>query len=112
MTVADSDDADGFAPTCHNLVDRERYNSAFGYMDAQTRSRPNLTIRAAAEARKVLFAPGSSPPKACGVGDWDFVLTRRPFLTFSELQLWDEGVDALARRLDVVDVAVRESTVS
>ena len=33
-----------------------------------------------------------APPKACGVGDWDFVLTRRPFLTFSELQLWDEGV--------------------
>ena len=51
-----------------------------------------------------------APPKACGVGDWDFVLTQRLFLTFSELQVRVDGVYALTNRLDVVDVAVREST--
>ena len=49
------DDVDGLAPTCFNTVDRERWNSAFGYMDAPTRSRPNLRILAESEARH----PGS-----------------------------------------------------
>merc|ERR1719456_1644149 len=61
------DDVDGLAPTCLNVVDRQRWNSAYGYMDAQTRARPNLTIRPDTEVVKVLFAPNSSPPKACGV---------------------------------------------
>ena len=38
------------------------------------------------------------------------VLTQRPFLNFSELQLWDEGVSTISRHRDAVDVAVREST--
>jgi len=38
------------------------------------------------------------------------VLTQCPFLKFSELQLWDEGVSTISRHRDAVDVAVREST--
>ena len=37
-------------------------------------------------------------------------LTQRLFLNFSELQVRVDGVNALPRRLDVVDVAVREPT--
>jgi len=38
------------------------------------------------------------------------VLTQRPFLTFSELQLWEDGVSTTSRHLHFIDGAVREST--
>ena len=37
-------------------------------------------------------------------------MTQCLFPTFSELQLWEDGVDATSRHRDAVDVAVREST--
>ena len=37
-------------------------------------------------------------------------LTRRPFLKFSELQLWEDGVATTSRHLYTIDGAVREST--
>ena len=37
-------------------------------------------------------------------------MTQRLFLTFSELQLWEDGVSATSRHLHSIDVAVREST--
>ena len=36
-------------------------------------------------------------------------MTQCLFPTFSELQLWEDGVDALTRRLDVVDGAATVS---
>ena len=39
-----------------------------------------------------------------------FVPTRRLFLKFSELQLWDDGVSTMSRHLYTIDGAVREST--
>ena len=41
---------------------------------------------------------------------WFIVLTQRLFLSFSELQVRVDGVNAMPRRRDAVDVAVREST--
>ena len=37
-------------------------------------------------------------------------MTQRPFPTFSELQLCEDGVSTISRHRDAVDVVVREST--
>ena len=55
------DDVDGLAPVCLNIVDRERWSSAFGYMDAATRARPNLAIRAETEACRCLDGVAGLP---------------------------------------------------
>ena len=52
------------------------------------------------------FAKAGEPQKAI---DLFAVLTQRLFPTVSELQLWEDGVGAMPRRRDAVDVAVRES---
>ena len=46
----------------------------------------------------------------CGMAEIETVLTQRLFLNVSELQLRVDGVNAMPRRLDAVDVAVREPT--
>ena len=53
------------------------------------------------------FAKAGEPQKAI---DLFAVLTQRPFLNFSELQVRVDGVGETSRHRDAVDMAVREST--
>ena len=48
-------------------------------------------------------------PSAAPIARQNLVLTQRPFPNFSELQVRVDGVVAVPRRVDDVDVAVRES---
>jgi 5-(hydroxymethyl)furfural/furfural oxidase len=54
---------DGYFPVTTNNKSNQRVSAAIAYLDAKTRARPNLTIVAGAQAKRVLF----DGPRAVGV---------------------------------------------
>ena len=46
---------DGYFPVTHSNAEERRVSAAMGYLDAETRKRPNLTISTDTQVKSLLF---------------------------------------------------------
>ena len=46
---------DGYFPVTHSNAEEQRVSAAMGYLDAETRKRPNLTISTDTQVKSLLF---------------------------------------------------------